>query len=795
MLRWLDKLTLRAYVSTAGDFISLGATTQYPFQSGGANGVPLNWARQITGTANIGDVTFTTASELASISHIAGQPVRPSAGYNIQNGTSFGVKPGFRYVIRFRVRTMQDKQSATWQVLVQKFDFTTMYAQMSRTSQQDWEDVTIATPAMSAGDAALGITLGVLVPSTATTQTHDTFGIQFTSLSVTEQALTYPDPTWSEISCDLRSVTTAYGRSARLNRYEVATSSVELLNTDGAYSYRPNHPLGLRPGRFVKMTIGEMEQQFLFPNVTGNYFTIPDKPALRVTGALEVIFKMSAPSISAGFVCGKSGAAPNAGWFIQWFDSNRLQFYGSQDGSSLLSSTTDAAVPRPSDAVWYRVTFNPVTHQVIFYTGPDSPKAPKTWRQWSTPQSTTLNSLYPSTAPFSMGGGPSQRLNARLSSLIVFKGIGGPSVVEIGESNTDIDTTNVFTDYKGNTVNVVTTTGQDIIQSVNLSVQPLFYGLIDNLKDGYTWEGQAITILDLKDVSTLLANTQVPTALVSETLSGSRVTQLLIAAGWHPTMKDVEIGQYVMQPIYANGRTIRDELGLIGDSERSFFFTGRDGYITYRDRTWPTRDINQYQVTAELLALQSTGTLPIVDYVPDQVDKAVICVRTLETDWSRQDIVNELQLANAGGIARVFIDSASQSKFGPITYQRTDLLNSNSYPEYITERAGDVMAGYTDAVLRIRSTSFKPQTLADYNFATEVFLNYLVRVRYENPREKWGYSVVTRVQSVQHSFTMTDWDVTLRLDDPVVINFWDSIQGEGWDVSEWDTDVWDAAGT
>ena len=35
---WLDDLEVKTYITTSGDYVSLGVRTDYPFQAGGSQG-------------------------------------------------------------------------------------------------------------------------------------------------------------------------------------------------------------------------------------------------------------------------------------------------------------------------------------------------------------------------------------------------------------------------------------------------------------------------------------------------------------------------------------------------------------------------------------------------------------------------------------------------------------------------------------------------------------------------------------------------------------------------------------
>jgi hypothetical protein len=204
-----------------------------------------------------------------------------------------------------------------------------------------------------------------------------------------------------------------------------------------------------------------------------------------------------------------------------------------------------------------------------------------------------------------------------------------------------------------------------------------------------------------------------------------------------------------------------------------------------------------YEILVPDYSRPPSDALPIVDAVPTVVNPTRVMLQSLVTDWSRDRVVNDIRLANQGGSAFQVVDKDSQQRYGPRTYQRLDFLNDNTHPEYLLTRSQDLMDGFTDAILRVNSVSFRPNASWPnlYWWTMQVFLNDLVRVRYTHPSEGWGYSVVSRVQSVQHTILTGDWVCVLELDEPLAFNRWDASDKYGWDFLTWDEGRWDGVAT
>lgn len=329
--------------------------------------------------------------------------------------------------------------------------------------------------------------------------------------------------------------------------------------------------------------------------------------------------------------------------------------------------------------------------------------------------------------------------------------------------------------------------------------RPLYFGLIDSLTNSYELDGTASVIVSCVDTSTLLANSNVMTVgSRDDTFSSSgRFRYLLNSVNWHPSYMNAADGKFTMQTIVSNGRTIRDEAGIIGDSEGGFVFSDRDGVYWFHGRGWPATQTTQTTVQAELLGTPNRDA-PNIDGFPTVANPPLIELRALGTDWSRDRIVNVLQLANQQGTSFTYTDTASQKKYGPFTYQRLDFVNvDDEYgapTDYLDQRANDLMVGYTDAILRVNSVGFRPDVDA-FKWASTFWLNDLVRVRYEQPKIGWGWLVVSHIQGFTHTFDPKNWEVSVNLDDPESFTYYQSAHGSGWDEAHWDMDVWDGFGS
>lgn len=320
---------------------------------------------------------------------------------------------------------------------------------------------------------------------------------------------------------------------------------------------------------------------------------------------------------------------------------------------------------------------------------------------------------------------------------------------------------------------------------------PMYYGITDGINDGVSVDGLSITNVTCVDVTTIGANKPQPISGPTS-WGGARTYAMCNVMGYLYTRLDSGVLQ--MKPLTPSNRTIRDEMGVTADSEGGAIFSDREGYFVFKDRRWHTTDDNLKSVTANLWAKPTSEQVPF-DFTPDQPGLPTLCVKALITEWNLSRVINSLSLANEGGTARHYENRASIRKYGERTYQRHDFVLSLSAD--LDKRADDIMAGYTEPVMRLRSITFRPDLDEnDWSWTLAVFLNWLVRVWYQNTLTGYGWLMVTHVQSIEHRITPTEWETTLALDQPiyqsdapvVVQAFWDgeiSTGHDGWDIGLW----------
>jgi hypothetical protein len=795
-----DNVQTHVYLSTAGDFVELGTRTEYPFQSGGPYGTPLGWNEINTSGAN-SDVNRSVQLGRFNISIVGG--TTPASGKYYGAYRDWPIQSGHTYIMRIQARTI-DGRDSVWRRFM--FDFMNSVGTIMgngtshwRTTS-DWEDITIYLIAPS-GSANLRVYLQADWYE-SNVANNPNWGMQYQNFSLTDQVTAQTEPTWKEVTCDITGFRSRYGRDKVTNRYEIGTLGLTVQNDDGEWTYQEPHPFGLRPGRFIRttMTFDPIKDGYLDPTI-GTVTTDDPGP---IPPQCMFIMKIKGPTASGSsntIASQTSTASGQYGWILRRDTANgRFLWSAYVAGDSVLPTTRSIpAMPVDPNAQTIALAIDTVSvpGQTIF-----TPWY-KLGNQWFDMPPTQFATVIPfdSNAVMQIGGqGDTATLNP-------FKGLiydvelrtginprhAGTTIWKFDASDFPGSATVPWSDPRGRKWSKLGVLG--INGDILPTEYPFYYGIIDSLSDAYSLEGHTVKNVQCVDISSLLANATVPTTYSQDTVQPSdvRVFVLLISSGWLLSKWKGDSGVFQQQTPRSNGRTVRDEIALGAESEGGFLWTNPKGEIEFHNRDWkPSRTTT---VQAELLATPyCTPPLKVVDTIANASGAPIVELQSIQTDWLRSRIINVLQLANQNGSAFQYRDNASAKKYGAITYQRTDLLNDNAHPEYLDLRAADLMTGFNEAILRVNSVTFRPDA-SNYKWVGQLWLNDLVRVRYELQRPDgsyWGWAMVTHVQGIEHALSVNDWQVTLNLDGIEAFNYWStSSTGEGWDISSWDSTLWD----
>lgn len=798
-MTWFDDGTrVRVYVSTSGDFVSLGTRTDYPFANP-ISGVPQGWTFWGENGGVASDVYMSVANGRWSIQNVSSSNANSGKHYNIVR--DFPVNNDNRYLIEVQAQTMQGKSSPYRGVLWSPNNVGGPYGSLLPSLDQ-WETVKLPITNF-ASDTFIRVYLKANPYWSDPADYRTDWALQMQNFAVIQIPKVLPKPSWAEITCDVQSCVTRYGRAKFTERYDVATAQLQVRNDDGEFTYDP-YPdtAAFRPGRFIRVTVTPPGSSTEYPHYYGVIDSVEDDYTLDGHAVVNIdcvdtsslLANTNVPTVSSQGQTYSSGSRIYALATVAQLDLNTVYVDSgvfTQQAISANGRTIRDEMGVCSDSEGGYLYTDRLGN--LYYRDRTAPSRISTW---NTVQGELL-------------GECAQWIYHNKLSFI-----GGSGNYGTIPTSTAFDFTNNFDIIAKVTVNDIDGPQQTIVQ------RGLFWYLRKQAGtrrlEGRLSATNVVCTADLPygngQTCWVRLRRYLTANLVFYTAPATASNDIPPEEAW-TILGDVTPLGIAMTPS-TNPITIgANDLGANGwnGDIRRVFLRGQtnativdvyplatmDGYEgqTSVPITIPTTPMAITQTTGHSVvtpdALYPSTELVKVDTIPTVAAAPIVNLHALGTNWSRDRVVNEIQLANEGGVAYRVLNADSQKRYGPRTYQRLDFVNVNNQPSYLETRANDYLTGYTDAILRVNSVSYRP-TDDTYVFTMKLFLNDLVRVRYTNRLNGWGYSVVSHVQQIGQSISTSGWQVQLLLDHPEAFNAWDQAQeGVGWDDSEWDDGKWD----
>mgnify|MGYP000426767390 CR=1 FL=1 len=230
--------------------------------------------------------------------------------------------------------------------------------------------------------------------------------------------------------------------------------------------------------------------------ISGNTLTVPDEAALRITGDVVLMFRVSAddwtPAALTAFG-GKDHTTTGRGYALALQTNGRLILFWSPLGTdaSAVFRTSTASVPF-SDlgagwvAAWLKADNGASGHDVRFYTAPDSESVPTAWTQLgSTVTTAGVTSIFATTQPFTVGYARSTSANwaGNIHRAIVRTSMDGADILDIDTAALTDEGATSFTATTGQTVTINRASGTGYKTTIVLpgSGKRLFNGTSDLL--------------------------------------------------------------------------------------------------------------------------------------------------------------------------------------------------------------------------------------------------------------------------------------------------------------------------
>lgn len=131
------------------------------------------------------------------------------------------------------------------------------------------------------------------------------------------------------------------------------------------------------------------------------------------------------------------------------------------------------------------------------------------------------------------------------------------------------------------------------------------------------------------------------------------------------------------------------------------------------------------------------------------------------SDWSQARLINEAQIARAGGSVQVAADYLSQHRYGRRTHRRLDLITADdTRPRLIADRLV-ARLGWDRA--QLTGVTVVADTPAAVTLGRTVRFGDTAAVTVN--ADAWAWSLTTQVIAVSHTITPDTWTIRLGLDD------------------------------
>lgn len=298
----------------------------------------------------------------------------------------------------------------------------------------------------------------------------------------------------------------------------------------------------------------------------------------------------------------------------------------------------------------------------------------------------------------------------------------------------------------------------------------LWNGFVESIEDAFAPWSRPAAKITAQDALAQIAHVDLPEVapVGGGERSDQRVARLLDLAEWPNEWRDLDVGRVTVQATNL-ARNLVDDLGITADSEGGALFATRDGDIAFRNRDW-------LRTRPEAATVQAT--------IGDDDDD--VCAASYALVRTGADIVNDVQLARAGGTMRRFVDEASVAYYRRRTFQRSDYVCETD--AQVDLLGGRIIAARGSGQVRITKLSIACVDVATFDFALAVDYGWRLVVSWEpdpvSPNAPpWSREV--HVQGVSHRIGVDGWTLDLRVDDAFA-SAADTWNGpNGWDVATW----------
>lgn len=309
-------------------------------------------------------------------------------------------------------------------------------------------------------------------------------------------------------------------------------------------------------------------------------------------------------------------------------------------------------------------------------------------------------------------------------------------------------------------------------------ILPLWRGWIEGLDDSFEPGAIPTVTLTAQDGFAQTAHVDLPEIdppVGAGERSDERIARLLDLADWPKVWRNLEQGVITVQATNL-ARAIADDLGITADSEGGALYSDRNDHLVFRNRDWLRTDPHAVNTQAIIGG-------PDHDF----------CASSYGSSRQGDDIVNDVQMARAGGTMRRFVDDESVALYRRRVFSRSDFVcQTDAQIDLLAQR---LLSARSRAQLRIPTVVLEPNDdPAFWRFVCAVDYGWRLELNYEPQtvtssralaRAAGGWSREVQVQGIDYRISSAGWEVTLKVDDAreSAVDTWDGPRG--WDLATW----------
>jgi hypothetical protein len=289
---------------------------------------------------------------------------------------------------------------------------------------------------------------------------------------------------------------------------------------------------------------------------------------------------------------------------------------------------------------------------------------------------------------------------------------------------------------------------------IELLGERVFSGQIEDWDLQYSLDGDSVSIAKTSDPFTLLTQQVYASGAGASGLTGSVIYDSASAAGWPLGRFDLDVGTAsIGANAIAQDQNVLSYLQLVSDSETGLLFIGKDGALTFRDRT------SSLLRTTTLFTDDGTG-IPFTN---------------IEIEYGTEFLFTRIEVEWTGGTV-VAEDVPAQANYGVTTYKEKTLLGTEQDAEdfalFLVERYRNPTVRIKELEVQVNSlTPAQQEEIVDLDLGKIVFVNFTPNGIGEPIFRELA------VEGIEHSITPGNHFVKFNLFEPFLRRFSGSVLG------------------